>query len=50
MIRTFLSCNQELHWQAGAGIVTKSSPNKELEEVYNKLGVLKKAIKIAENI
>jgi anthranilate synthase component 1 len=50
MIRTFLSCNQELHWQAGAGIVTKSSPNKELEEVYNKLGALKKAIKIAENI
>ena len=50
MIRTFLSCNQELHWQAGAGIVTKSSPNKELEEVYNKLGALKKAIKIGENI
>jgi anthranilate synthase component 1 len=50
MIRTFLSCNQELHWQAGAGIVTKSLPNKELEEVYNKLGALKKAIKIAENI
>ena len=50
MIRTFLSCNQELHWQAGAGIVTKSSPDKELEEVYNKLGALKKAIKIGENI
>ena len=50
MIRTFLSYNQELHWQAGAGIVTKSSPKKELEEVYNKLGALKKAMKIAENI
>ena len=45
MIRTFLSCNQELHWQAGAGIVTKSSTNKELEEVYNKLG-LKKQLKL----
>jgi anthranilate synthase component 1 len=50
MIRTFLSKNQQLHWQAGAGIVSKSNSGNELQEVYNKLGALTKAIKLAENI
>ena len=50
MIRTFLSKNQQLHWQAGAGIVSKSKPENELQEVYNKLGALTKAIKLAETI
>jgi len=50
MIRTFLSKNYRLHWQAGAGIVSKSSPENELQEVYNKLGALTKAIKLAETI
>jgi anthranilate synthase component 1 len=50
MIRTFLSKNQQLHWQAGAGIVSKSKPENELQEVYNKLGALTKAIKRAETI
>ena len=50
MIRTFLSKNYQLHWQAGAGIVSKSSPKNELQEVYNKLGALTKAIKLAETI
>lgn len=50
MIRTFLSKNHQLHWQAGAGLVSKSKPEDELQEVYNKLGALTKAIKIAENI
>ena len=50
MIRTFLSKNQKLHWQAGAGIVSKSNPQSELQEVYNKLGALTKAIKRAETI
>ena len=50
MIRTFLSKNHQLHWQAGAGIVSKSDPENELQEVYNKLGALTKAIKIAERI
>lgn len=50
MIRTFLSKNHKLHWQAGAGIVSKSNPEKELQEVYNKLRALTKAIKIAETI
>jgi anthranilate synthase component 1 len=50
MIRTFLSKDHELHWQAGAGIVSKSSAENELNEVYNKLGALTKAITLAEDI
>jgi anthranilate synthase component 1 len=50
MIRTFLSKNHTLHWQAGAGLVSKSNPETELQEVYNKLGALTKAIELAENI
>ena len=50
MIRTFLSKNHELHWQAGAGLVSKSNPENELQEVYNKLGALTKAIEIAKDI
>ncbi|WP_115461699.1 anthranilate synthase component I family protein [Winogradskyella aurantiaca] len=50
MIRTFLSQNHHLFWQAGAGIVAKSSPENELQEVYNKLGALTKAIELAEEI
>lgn len=50
MIRTFLSKNHELHWQAGAGLVSKSNPENELQEVYNKLGALTKAIELAKDI
>jgi len=50
MIRTFLSKDHQLHWQAGAGLVSKSNPEDELQEVYNKLGALTKAIEIAERI
>ncbi|SFD16950.1 anthranilate synthase component I family protein [Algibacter pectinivorans] len=50
MIRTFLSKDYKLNWQAGAGLVSKSNQENELQEVYNKLGALKKAIKLAENI
>ncbi len=50
MIRTFLSKNHSLHWQAGAGIVTESKEENELQEVYNKLYALTKALKIAETI
>ena len=50
MIRTFLSKNHQLHWQAGAGLVSKSTPENELQEVYNKLGALTKAIELAESI
>ena len=50
MIRTFLSKNHELHWQAGAGLVSRSNPDNELQEVYNKLGALTKAIELAKDI
>lgn len=50
MIRTFLSKNHQLHWQAGAGLVSKSNAENELQEVYNKLGALTKAIEMAEQL
>ncbi|WP_400074043.1 anthranilate synthase component I family protein [Zobellia russellii] len=50
MIRTFLSKNHQLHYQAGAGLVAASDPEDELQETYNKLGALTKALKIAETI
>ena len=50
MIRSFLSKNRNLYWQAGAGIVSKSSAEHELQEVYNKLGALTKSIEIAEQL
>ena len=50
IIRSFLSKNQVIHYQAGAGVVAKSIPKKELEEVYNKLGALEKALEMAEKI
>lgn len=50
LIRTFVSKNHELHWQAGAGLVSKSDPETELQEVYNKLGALTKAIELAERV
>ena len=50
MIRTFLSKNNTLFYQAGAGVVAKSSAENELQEVNNKLGALKKAIMKAEKL
>ncbi|MFZ9661622.1 MAG: anthranilate synthase component I family protein, partial [Chitinophagaceae bacterium] len=50
MIRTFLSKNNTLFYQAGAGVVVHSKPESELQEVNNKLGALKKAISFAETI
>lgn len=50
IIRSFLSKNNELHYQAGAGIVANSVPESELQEVYNKLGALDKALTLAENV
>ena len=50
MIRTFLSKNNTLMYQAGAGIVADSKPESELQEVNNKLGALKKAIEIAATL
>ena len=50
IIRSFLSKNRRLFYQAGAGIVFKSNPDSENQEVYNKIEALRKAIKIAEKI
>jgi anthranilate synthase component 1 len=46
-IRTFVSRNNELWYQAGAGVVSQSSDEYELREVNSKLGALKKAIDMA---
>ncbi len=50
MIRTFLSKNHQLHYQAGAGIVASSNEENEMQEVYNKLGALNNALELAESI
>lgn len=49
-IRSFVSKNNTLFYQAGAGIVINSSEEGELQEVNNKLAALKKALVLAENI
>lgn len=50
MIRSFLSKNNTLYYQAGAGITASSVELNELNEVNNKLGALKRAIEIAEDV
>jgi anthranilate synthase component 1 len=50
MIRSFLSRKNTLHYQAGAGVVTDSIPQKELNEVDNKIEALRKAMNLAETI
>lgn len=50
MIRTFLSKNNTLFYQAGAGITAKSNAENELQEVNNKLSALKKAVLKAEKL
>lgn len=50
MIRSFLSKKNTLYYQAGAGIVTDSIPQNELNEVDNKIEALRKAMNLAETI
>lgn len=50
MIRSFLSKRNMLHYQAGAGIVLDSDPEKELQEVNNKIAALRRALEIAETL
>jgi anthranilate synthase component I len=50
MIRTFLSKDNTLFYQAGAGVVSQSNPESELQEVNNKLGALKKAMEVGREI
>ncbi|MEO1628919.1 MAG: anthranilate synthase component I family protein, partial [Bacteroidota bacterium] len=50
VIRSFMSCDNTLYYQAGAGIVAASDEEKELQEVNNKLGALTKALVEAQHI
>lgn len=50
VIRTFISRNGELWFQAGSGVVAKSNDQYELEECNNKLGALTQAIRMAEKL
>lgn len=50
IIRSFVSKNHTLNYQAGAGVVSSSDEEKELQEVYNKLGALTKALQLAETL
>lgn len=49
-IRTFLSKNNTLYYQAGMGVVAKSVIESEMQEVHNKLAALRKALEVAEQI
>jgi anthranilate synthase component I len=49
-IRTFLSKNNTLFYQAGMGVVAKSVVETEMQEINLKLGALRKAIEVAEGI
>ena len=50
IIRSFLSKNNRLYYQAGAGVVASSEEKNELNEVNNKLLALKKALELAQTI
>lgn len=50
LIRSFLSKNNTLFYQAGAGIVASSDEQNELQETYNKLGALQKALELAQTL
>ena len=50
VIRTFISRNGELWFQAGSGVVAKSNDEYELQEVNSKLGALRRAILLAEDM
>jgi anthranilate synthase component I len=49
-IRSFVSKNNTLYYQAGAGIVAKSDEESEMQEVNNKLAALKRAVEVASSV
>jgi anthranilate synthase component 1 len=49
-IRSFMSKDNTLYSQAGAGVTVNSNEEKELQEVNNKLGALQQALILAEKI
>jgi anthranilate synthase component 1 len=50
MIRTFLSKDNTLYYQAGAGIVVTSNEESELQEINNKVSALNKSHKTSRKI
>lgn len=50
VIRSFLSKDNTLHFQAGAGVVAASDSQSELQEVHNKLEALRNAMSVAETL
>jgi anthranilate synthase component I len=50
MIRSFMSVQNRLYYQAGAGVVAKSVLESELNEVNHKLAALRKALLLAADI
>ena len=50
VIRSMLSKQNKLHYQAGAGVVNYSNEASECQEVFNKIAACRKAIKLAESI
>jgi anthranilate synthase component 1 len=50
VIRSFFAHQQTLHYQAGAGVVLKSNPESELQEVHHKLGALRRALALSEQL
>ena len=50
MIRSLMSLNNKLYYQAGAGLVIDSKEENELQEVENKLRALNTAIEMAEEL
>lgn len=50
IIRSFLSQNQALHYQAGAGIIAESNSESELQEVNNKVNALRQAVAEADSL
>jgi anthranilate synthase component 1 len=50
IIRSFLSKNNQLFYQAGAGIVDLSVDESEKQEVYNKLAAQHRALELAEDL
>jgi len=49
-IRSLWSRKQRLYYQAGCGVVARSVAQSELQEIYNKVGAVTSAIKLAQNI
>ncbi len=50
LIRSFVSHQNELSYQAGAGVVAKSHIPSELQEVTNKLAALRNALEVAQTL